>query len=127
VGVHNTPVLAKISIRRNIDSVVSPAASSPQALRRLAPQAPPMEGQQDAVAEGANKLEVLHLCFGTFPNPTNFTILAAGGTICEPSGEIGNVSVDGHGHDFIIQRLKGSPRFDLGQLRGPVRRSQHYM
>jgi hypothetical protein len=41
--------------------------------------------------------------------------LAAGGTIREPSGEIRNVPVDGHGHDFIIQRLKGSPTFDLGQ------------
>ena len=35
-----------------------------------------MEGQQDAVAEGADKLEVLHLRFGAFPNPTNLAILA---------------------------------------------------
>lgn len=74
-----------------------------------------MEGQQDAVAEGADKLEVLRLCFGAFPNPANLAILAAGGTICEPSSEIRNISVDGYCHAFIIQLLKGSPTFDLGQ------------
>ena len=48
-----------------------------------------MEGQQGAVAEGANELEVLCPCFGVaFPNPTDIAILAAGGTICDPAGEI---------------------------------------
>lgn len=55
------------------------------------------------MAEGADEFEVLCLCFGTFPNPTDLAILAAGGTVCEPSGEIGNVSVDGYRHAFIIQ------------------------
>jgi hypothetical protein len=74
-----------------------------------------MEGQQDAVAEGANKLEVLRLCFGAFPNPTNLAILAAGGTICQPSSEIRNISVNGYCHAFIIQLLKGSPTFDVAE------------
>jgi hypothetical protein len=75
-----------------------------------------MEGQQSAVAEGADELEILYPCFGVaFPNPTDIAILAAGGTVCEPSGEIRNASVDGYRHAFIIQplggrRLVGGPR-----------------
>ena len=67
-----------------------------------------MEGQQGAVAESADELEVLCSCFGVFPNPTDLAILTAGGTIREPSGEIGNVSVDGYRHASII-----SPRAAL--------------
>ena len=70
-----------------------------------------MEGQQGAVAESADELEVLCSCFGVFPNPTDLAILAAGGTIREPSGEIGNVSVDGYRHASII-----SPRAALVSL-----------
>jgi hypothetical protein len=55
------------------------------------------------VAEGAYELEVLSLCFGAFPNPTDLAILAAGRTICDPPGEIGNVSVDWYCHASIIQ------------------------
>jgi hypothetical protein len=64
-----------------------------------------MEGQQGAVAECAHELEVLCPCFGVaFPNPTDIAILTAGGTICEPSREIRNVTVDAYCHAFIIQR-----------------------
>jgi hypothetical protein len=62
-----------------------------------------MEGQQGAVAESADELEVLCPCFGVFPNPPDLAILATGGTVGEPSSEIRNVSVDGHCHAFIIQ------------------------
>jgi hypothetical protein len=62
-----------------------------------------MECQQGAVAEGADELEVLRFCFSAFSNPADLAILAAGGTICEPSGEIRNVSVDGYCHASIIQ------------------------
>jgi hypothetical protein len=75
-----------------------------------------MERHQGAVTESADELEVLCPCLGVaFPNPTDIAILATRGTECEPSIEIRNVSVDGHRHAFIIQLLKGSPTFDLGQ------------
>lgn len=68
----------------------------------------PMEGQQGAVAEGAHELEVLCPCFGVaFSDPTDLAIVAADGTIREPSGEIRNISVDGYRHTFIIQPLPG--------------------
>ena len=69
-----------------------------------------MECQQGAVAEGADELEVLRPRFGVFPNPTDLAILATGGTVCEPSGEIRNVSVDRHCHAFIIQPQSDSQR-----------------
>ena len=62
------------------------------------------------MAERADEFEVLCPCFGVFPNPTDLAILAAGGTICEPSREIRNVSVDGYRHAFIIQPLPRSRR-----------------
>src|SRR5215470_9671984 len=63
-----------------------------------------MEGQQGAVAKSADELEVICACCGVaFPNPTDLAIFSAGGTVCEPSREIGNVSVDGYGHASIIQ------------------------
>ena len=56
-----------------------------------------------AVAEGAHELEVLCPCFGVaFSNPTDFAIVAAGGTIRRLSSEIRNISVDGYRHTFII-------------------------
>ena len=63
-----------------------------------------MDGQQGAVAEGADELEVICSCRGVaFPDPTGLAILATGRTIYEPSSEIRNVSVDGHRHISIIQ------------------------
>jgi hypothetical protein len=69
-----------------------------------------MEGQQSAVAEGADELEILYPCFGVFTNPTDLAILAAGGTIYGPAVEIRHVSVDGYRHAFIIQPLGGRRR-----------------
>jgi hypothetical protein len=48
--------------------------------------------------------------------------LAAGGTVCEPSGEIRNISVDGYGHTLYYATAKGLA--DLRSrpaLRGRVR------
>jgi hypothetical protein len=64
-----------------------------------------MEGQQSAVAEGADELEVLGSRFGVFSNTTDLAILATGGTENNPASEIRNVSVDGYRHTFIIRPL----------------------
>ena len=85
----------------------------PQQTQDLGPRSvpSPMEGQQGSVAESADELEVLCPCFGVaFANPMDIAILAAGGTRCEPSGEIRNVWVDGYRHAFIIQPLPRSRR-----------------
>lgn len=63
------------------------------------------------MAEGADELEVLYPDFGVaFAKPTDLAILATGGTVGEPSGEIRNVSVYGYRHAFIIQLLHRSQR-----------------
>ena len=72
-----------------------------------------MEGEQGAVAEGADELEVLRPRFGVFPNTADLAILATGGTENNPASEIRNVSVDGYRHAFIIRPLALA---DLGSL-----------
>ena len=67
-----------------------------------------MEGEQGAVAESADELEVLRPSFGVFPDPADFAILATGSTEYNPTGEIRNVSVDGFRHAFIIQPTGGT-------------------
>jgi hypothetical protein len=81
-----------------------------------------MDGQQSAVAEDTDELDVLYTRGVAVPGPPDFAILATGGTVREPSREIRNVSVDPHRHAFIIHPLG---EFTAGQSssRSPIRLS----
>ena len=65
------------------DSIASNSSTLDLGQRSVAP---PVEGQQGAVAKGTDEREVVRPCLGVaFSNPPDIAIVAAGGTECQPS------------------------------------------